>query len=510
MNQFGFPLLSVVIFWPLVGGLLALVLGRSRRAARAWTLVVALTDLALVLVLWAWFDYGQAGMQFVDRASWIPTLGIQYYVGLDGVSLWFLLLTAWLSVVAVLASWRLLERRPPEESRVYFFLLLALESGVLGVFTAVDLILFYIFWEAMLLPAYFLIGHWGGERRRYATLKFFLYTLAGSALMLVAILVLAALHYRDTGLLTFNLWLLVHQPLPWAVQMGLLLAFGLAFAVKTPLWPLHGWLADAYVESPAPVTILLAGVLSKMGIYGLLRFCLPLFPDALAAARPWLWALAVVGILYGSLVALAQTDLKRLIAFASLAHMNLLFAGALAANLQGVQGALLYSVSHGLTVTALFVLVDLLEARRGTRRLDDFGGLWKSVPRLGAVLLIVLFAAIGLPGLSGFPGEFTLLVGLARESVAVTALVALGIILGAWYMLDLFRRAFAGPLTRAENRTLPELRRREALILLPLVVLMFVLGILPNLVVQPTTAAVNDLLTRAEAHRIVLVELREH
>jgi len=499
MNQAGFPLLSIVIFWPLLGGLLALPLGRSRRTVRAWALAVALVELALAALLWAWFDYGRGGMQFVDRAPWIPTLGVRYHVGLDGISLWMVLLTALLGVVAVLAS-----RRPPEEGGVYFFLLLALESGVLGVFTALDLVLFYIFWEAMLLPAYFLIGRWGGGRRRYATLKFFLYTLAGSALMLVAILVLAALHSRDTGLLTFDLELLVRRQLPWAVQMGLLIAFGLAFAVKTPLWPLHGWLADAYTESPAPVTILLAGVLSKMGIYGLLRFCLPLFPDAVAAARPWLWALAVIGILYGSLVALAQNDLKRLVAFSSLAHMNLLFAGALAANVQGVQGALLYSLSHGLTVAALFVLVDLLEGRRGTRRMDDFGGLWRSIPRLGTVLLIVLFAAIGLPGLSGFPGEFTLLIGLVQESVAVAALAALGIVLGAWYMLGLFRRTFAGPLDRAENRTLPDLRRREAAILLPLVALMFILGILPNLVVRPTTATVHEMLNQAEAHRIVL------
>jgi len=502
MNQLGFPLLSIVIFLPLAGALGVLLLGRNRAAVKVWALVVTLADLALAGALWAFFDYSRAGMQFVERWAWIEPLGIQYHVGLDGVNLWLLLLTAFLSPVAVLASWKFVDARPEADARLYTFFLLALETGVLGVFAALDLVLFYIFWEAMLVPMYFLIGKWGGERRIYATLKFFLYTMAGSALMLVGILALAALHYQDTGILTFNLRVLYNQPLSWIAQVWLFIAFGLAFAVKAPIWPLHTWLPDAYCESPAPVTILLAGVLSKMGIYGLLRFCLPLFPDAVAAARPWIWGLAIAGIVYGSLIALVQKDMKRLVAYSSLAHMGLIFAAALAANTQGVQGALLYTVSHGLTVAALFFLVDLLEARRGTRQIDEFGGLWKSAPLLGTLLLTVLLAAIGLPGLSGFPGEFTMLVGLFRESVAAATFAALGIVLGAWYMLNLFRKTFAGPLTRS----LPDLRRREALILLPLVILMFVVGILPNLILRPTDAAVNDLLTRAEARRVVLMD----
>jgi NADH-quinone oxidoreductase subunit M len=385
-------------------------------------------------------------------------------------------------------------------------LVLALETGALGVFAAIDLFLFFLFWEAMLVPAYFLIGRWGGERARYATMKFILYTMAGSALMLVAIIVLAVLNYQATGILTFDLPSLYNVPLSLLAQIWLFLAFALAFAVKTPIWPLHTWLPDAYVESPPAVTILLAAILSKMGIYGLIRFALPLFPSAVEAMRPWIWALAIVGILYGSLLALAQADMKKLVAYSSLAHMGIIFAGVLVVNAQGVQGAVLQSVSHGLTVTALFVLVAWIEARRGTRLVDELGGLWAGIPLLGTVVLTVILASIGLPGLSGFPGEFTILIGLFQRSAAAAVFATLGIILGAWYFLSLFRRVFAGPATRAENRNLPDLRRREAVIILPLVILMFVIGILPNIVLRPTDAAVSNLLSQADENRVVLVE----
>ena len=506
MNQMGFPLLSMIVVLPLVGGLLALLLGRNRTLAGGWALLVTLVDLALAGVMWGFFDYGRAGMQFVDRLAWIEPLGISYQVGVDGVSLWLVLLTTLLSPVAVLVSFRFLEGRPAREVASFLFFLLMLETGALGVFVAADLILFFVFWEAMLVPAYFLIGRWGGEGRIYATSKFFLYTMAGSALMLVAILVLAALNSQQSGALTFDLATLQDVSLDRNAQLWLFIAFGLAFAVKAPIWPLHTWLPVTYVESPTPVTILLAGVLSKMGVYGLIRFCLPLFPDALAALRPWIWLLAIVGILYGSLLALVQRDIKRLVAYSSLAHMGTIVAGVLAGNVQGVQGALLLSVSHGLTVAALFLIVELLERRRGTRLIAEFGGLWRSVPLLGTLLLIVIMASAGLPGLSAFPGEFTLLLGVLRQSTAAAVFATLGLVLGAWYLLSFFRRAFAGPLSRPENRTLPDLRRDEAVILLPLVALMFVVGFLPNLLLRPTDATVQDLLSRADENRVVLVE----
>lgn len=506
MNQVGFPLLSIIIFLPFGGALVTLFLGENRRTIKVWALVVTLADLILACVLWGLFDYDSAQVQFVDHVAWIEPLGIGYYVGVDGISLWLLLLTLFLGPLAVLVSWKFLDSQPQGQDHLYMFFLLALETGVLGVFAAVDLILFFVFWEAMLVPMYFLIGRWGGERRIYATLKFFLYTMAGSALMLVAIIALAALNYEHSGVLDFTLIALYDLPLTWWAQMGFFLAFALAFAVKAPVWPLHTWLPDAYVESPTPVTILLAGVLSKMGVYGFIRICLPLFPDAVKAAQPWIWLMAIIGILYGSLIALVQRDMKRLIAYSSLAHMGLIVTGIMAANVQGVQGALLQSVSHGLTVAALFVFVYLLELRRGTRLRDEFGGLQKSIPLLGILLLTVTFASIGLPGLSGFPGEFTILIGVFQESPAAAAFATLGIVLGAWYMLDLFRRTFNGPLDRAENRMLPDLRRREAVVLLPLVILMFVIGILPSLIVQPTDAAVDALLDTAEARRVVLFD----
>jgi NADH-quinone oxidoreductase subunit M len=504
MNQAGFPLLSTVVFLPLVGAVVAALLGRHATASRVWTLAIAVADLALAGVVWGLFDYGYGGMQFVDRFDWIAPLGISYSVGLDGISLWLVLLTAFLSLIAVVVSWM----RAGSESGTkgegsYAFMLLALEAGALGVFCAVDLVLFFVFWEAMLIPAYLLIGRWGGLRRTYAASKFVLYTMAGSALMLVAIIALAMLNYQATGVLTFDRLVLQELRISWSAQLWLFLAFALAFAVKAPVWPLHSWLPDTYLESPAPVTILLAGVLSKMGIYGLIRLCLPLFPSAVEAARPWIWALAITGVLYGALVALVQRDMKRLVAFSSMAHVGLIFAGAMAANTQGVQGALVQSISHGLTVTALFLVVAWLEARRGTRQIDEMGGLWKRMPLLGTLALTVMLAAIGLPGLSGFPGEFVMLVGIFRQSPAAAIFAALSLILGAWYMLDLFRKGFAGPLGGPDNRILPDLRRMEALVMVPLVVLVFVLGVLPNLIFRPTDAAVSSLLEQAEARRVV-------
>ncbi len=503
MNQPGFPLLSIVLFVPLVGAVLVLLLRNNRAAAKAGALTVTGLELILIGVLWGFFDRHQAGLQFVDRLVWIEPLGISYLVGVDGVSLWFLFLTAFLCPVAVASSWRFLDSLPKADASWFLFFLLVLETGVLGVFAAADLVLFYLFWEAVLIPAYFLIGRWGGGRRVYAAVKFFLYTMAGSVLMLVALISLAVLHVQHTGVWTFDLTALVDLPIPWFAQLWLFLAFALAFAVKAPLWPLHTWLPDAYGESPAPVTILLAGILSKMGVYGLIRFCLPLFPDAVAFIRPWIWLLAVIGILYGSLVALSQRDMKQLVAYASLAHMNLIVAGVLAANAQGIQGALLQSVSHGLTIGILFLLVDLLEVRRGTRLIAEYGGLWKNMPRFGSLFLIVIMASIGLPGLSGFPGEFTLLVGIFQESTASAIFATVGIVLGAWYMLNLFRQTFTGPLERAENRAMPDLKRREAALILPAVVLMFVIGIVPNLILKPTHPTVDHLLNLAQERRVV-------
>lgn len=499
MNQAGFPLLSLVIFLPLAGAGVALSLGRRRAVVRVWTIAVAVADLALAGVLWGLFSYENGGMQFVDHVGWIAPLGISYSVGVDGINLWLVLLTTLVSLIAVWVA----GVGPGKGEASCAPWLLALETAALGVFCAVDMILFFVFWEAMLVPAYLLLARWGGVRRSHAAIRFVVYTMAGSALMLVAIIALALLGYEVTGELTFDRLALQDLALSWPAQLWLFLAFLVAFAVKAPLWPLHGWLPDAYVEAPAPVTVLFAAVLSKMGIYGLIRICLPFFPRAVAAAQPWIWVLAIIGIVYGAFVALVQRDIKQLLAYSSLSHVGLIFAGAMAANVQGVQGALLLSVSHGLTVTALFLVVAWVEARRGTRQIEAMGGLWKSMPLLGTLTLTVMLAAIGMPGLSAFPGEFAILAGIFRRDPIVAGLAALGLILGAWYMLDLFRHAFAGPLKHPENRSLPDLRRGEAPVLVPLVVLLFVIGILPNLIFRPTDAAVSQMIEQAQARLVV-------
>lgn len=499
MNQAGFPLLSLVIFLPLAGAGAALSLGRRRAVVRVWTIAVAAADLALAGVLWGLFSYESGGMQFVDHVGWIAPLGISYSVGVDGINLWLVLLTTLVSLIAVWVA----GVGPGKGEASCAPWLLALEAAALGVFCAVDMILFFVFWEAMLVPAYLLLARWGGVRRSHAAIRFVVYTMAGSALMLVAIIALALLGYEVTGELTFDRLALQGLALSWPAELWLFLAFLVAFAVKAPLWPLHGWLPDAYVEAPAPVTVLFAAVLSKMGIYGLIRICLPFFPRAVEAAQPWIWALAIIGIVYGAFVALVQRDIKKLLAYSSLSHVGLIFAGAMAANVQGVQGALLLSVSHGLTVTALFLVVAWIEARRGTRQIEAMGGLWRSMPLLGTLTLTVMLAAIGLPGLSAFPGEFAILAGIFRQDPIAAGLAALGLILGAWYMLDLFRHAFAGPLKHPENRSLPDLRREEAPVLLPLVVLLFVIGILPNLIFRPTDAAVSQMIEQAQARLVV-------
>jgi NADH-quinone oxidoreductase subunit M len=496
MNQFGFPILSLIVFLPLAGALALLVIGKERRVAlRACSLIVALADLGLTIALLATYRLGQAGMQFVEQMDWIPSLGINYHLGVDGISLFMLPLTALLVVVAIIASWKGVGSDEAARQGVqgYFFWLLLLETGVLGVFSALDLVLFYIFWEAMLVPAYFLIGRWGGARRRYATTKFFIYTMAGSALMLVGILALGYFSYYLRGTLTFDWPALREMTLNWAAPLWLFIVFALAFAVKTPVFPFHTWLPDAYSEAPAPVTILLAGVLSKMGIYGFLRFCLPLFPQGSRAMAPLMAILALVGILYASFAALGQKDLKKVIAYSSVAHLSLVVLAVFVASAQTLAGAVIQMVSHGIYVSALFLIAGALEARRGSRQIDDFGGVWKAAPLLGVCFLIAIFGAVGLPGLNGFVGEFTMLAGVFQFNVWYAAIAALGMVLGAWYMLWTFQRVMQGQVTEARERQVKDLAGAELAALVPLLLLIFVIGIAPNLILTPTSNSVAAL-----------------
>lgn len=503
MTLFGLPLLSAIVFLPLLGAVVVLFLREERRQSiYGWALAVTLVEFALSLVLAAQFRVGEGGFQFTEGFRWLPSLGIQYLVGVDGVSLFLVCLTAFLAPLAVLAAWG----RVRERVKGFAFWLLMLETGILGVFTALDLVVFYIFWEAMLVPMYFLIGAWGGERRWYATLKFFLYTMAGSALMLVGILALGAYHYFYKGTWGFDLRAMADLGLPVQAQLWLFGVFALAFLVKVPVFPFHTWLPDAYEQAPNPVMPLLAGVLGKMGIYGFLRFCLPLFPAATAAYRPWISALAVVGILYGSLAALGQRDLKRLVAYSSVAHLSLIVLGLFSLTRQGVQGAIIQSVSHGVYIAALFLLIAMLEERKGTRMLEHFGGLWKAMPVLGFFFLVSVLAAIGLPGLNGFVGEFTLLVGIFLSNKALAALAALGMIFGAWYMLWAFQRVMQGEARGTEGEALADVRGREWVVLVPLVVAMLLIGILPNLLFRRMDASVEQFLRDARPGPVVLLD----
>jgi NADH-quinone oxidoreductase subunit M len=497
-----FPLLSVITLLPLVGGLILLALP-GERLQKWWALGVSLVTFVISCLLFVWWQAGEAGMQFVERLPWVPQFNIQYYLGVDGLSLFLVLLTTFLTTLVILFSWEGVEK----QLKTFLALLLMLETGMIGVFVALDLVLFYAFWELSLIPMYFLIGGWGDAHgtytflgrtmswRIYAALKFFLYTFAGSALMLVAILVL----YARGG--TFDLLALQQIGLEPNLQMWLFLAFGLAFAIKVPLFPFHTWLPDAHVAAPTAGSVILAGVLLKMGTYGFVRFCLPLFPDASRQLGPWIAALAIIGILYGALVALVQKDLKSLVAYSSVAHLGFVMLGVFALNTQGVAGATLQMVNHGLSTGALFLMVGMLYNRRHTRLLADFGGLWKQIPIYGFLFLIVALSSAGLPGLNGFVGEFTILLGAFQANRAYAVFGTFGIILAAWYMLVAVRQMLHGPLNKAENMAVRDLSLREIITLVPIIVLFFIIGLFPNLFfdkINPSAQAVVDAVNRQQ------------
>jgi NADH-quinone oxidoreductase subunit M len=493
------PILSIIVFMPLVGALILLLLP-SEKAQKWWALGITAVTFLLSCMLLVWWQNGEAGMQFLERYAWIPQLNIQYLVGVDGLSLWLVLLTTLLTMLVIVFSWEGIEKN----LKGYLFLILLLETGMIGVFVALDLVLFYIFWELSLVPMYFLIGVWGGPRRVYAAVKFFIYTMVASALMLVAILVL----YQQGG--TFDLLELQQLQLAPSLQMWLFVAFGLAFAVKVPLFPFHTWLPDAHVEAPTGGSVILAGILLKMGTYGFVRFCLTLFPDATRQFVPWIAVLAVIGILYGGLVALTQRDVKSLVAYSSVAHLGFVVLGLFALNSQGIAGATLQMVNHGLSTGALFLLVGMLYNRRHTRMLDEFGGLWTAMPVFGFLFMTVAFASAGLPGLNGFVGEFNILLGSFRSNPVFAVLATTGIVVGAWYLLRAIREMLHGPLTKPENTALQDLSKREVLTLVPIVILFFVIGLFPNLFlskINPSAEAVAAALQERPAVAITIDRL---
>ncbi|MGA2111576.1 MAG: NADH-quinone oxidoreductase subunit M [Anaerolineales bacterium] len=471
--------LTLVIFFPLVGVVVLLFLREEQRRWQEW--VAFLTSLAtFALSLWvlARFQLGNPGMQLELRAPWIHIGGIwniDYHLGVDGISLLFLLLTTLLSTVAILSSWGTVKDR----AREFYILFLLLEIGLVGVFLALDLFLFYIFWEFSLVPMYFLIGIWGGPRKIQAALKFFIYTMAGSVLMFLAIIWLGI----SAG--TFSLPdLMARGPLALSTQTLLFLAFALAFAIKVPIWPLHSWLPDAHVEAPTAASVLLAGILLKMGTYGFLRFNLTLFPQASIRFAPLIGALAVIGILYGAAVSYAQKDWKKLVAFSSVSHMGFVMLGLFALNPEGVEGALLQMVNHGISTGALFLIVGMIYERRHTRELAALGGVWRQMPIYGGLALVVSLSSMGLPGLNGFVGEFTILLGAYGSRVLGSPVFAVlgvvGVVLAAIYILLMFERVFLGTSRDPGNQALKDLSVREVITLAPLVLLMFWIGLYPK------------------------------
>lgn len=482
-------LLSVITFLPLLGAALVMLVPGDR--AKRWVaLATTLVTFVVSLLLWTNWQDGQAGMQFVEDAVWFAPLGIRYAVGVDGISLFLVLLTTFLMPIAVYFSMLYVDKKIGP----YMALMLLLETAMIGVFLALDLVLFFVFFEASLIPMYFLIGEWGGKNRVYAAVKFFIYTFAGSALMVVAILIV----YYSTG--TFDIMKLQSTAIPSAVQTWAFLAFALAFAVKTPLFPFHTWLPDAHVQAPTAGSIILAGVLLKMGTYGYLRLAMPIFPEAATQFGPLLGILACIGILYGALVALMQKDLKSLVAYSSVAHLGYVMLGIIAMNAQGVSGAVLQMVNHGLSTGALFLMVGLLYERRHTRMLNDFGGLWASVPIYTGLFLVVAMSSAGLPGLNGFVGEFTIMLGAYESTPIFAVLAATGVILAAWYLLAAFRKMAQGPITNPANdrSNLKDLNVKELIMVVPLILLFFVIGLFPNLLFNKINPSVEEMLeTRA-------------
>ncbi|HUK89786.1 MAG TPA: NADH-quinone oxidoreductase subunit M [Blastocatellia bacterium] len=498
-------LLTVVTFLPIAGAVLLFAIGGGRRQNEGllrWVaLVISLATFLLSLLLPLGFAAG-AGLRFELNVPWITAfdLGIHYHVGIDGLSLWLVLLTTLLTPLALLVSWTSVNFRVKE----FLAAMLALETGMIGVFVAMDLIVFYLFWEVMLVPMYLLIGVWGGERRIYAAVKFVLYTMVGSLLMLAGIIALYFLHHQITGTYTFDMVAikagLAAQPLGIAAQRWLFWAFGLAFFIKVPLFPFHTWLPDAHVEAPTAGSVVLAGVLLKMGTYGLMRFNLPLFPDAARAYAPLIATLAVIGIIYGALVAMVQPDLKKLVAYSSVSHLGFVVLGIFSFSTQGMQGAIYQMLNHGVSTGALFIVVGLIYERRHTKLISEFGGLASVMPVFSTVFGIVMLSSIALPLLNGFVGEFLILLGAFTSSALPYARVfasfaALGMILSAVYMLWMYQRVVLGEVTNPANLKLPDLNRREKLLLAPAIALIFVMGIYPDLFLSRSEGAVRDIQT---------------
>ena len=491
----GLPILTLIVFSPVLGAIVVQLLPQEPvRVPRIAAFVAALVPFALALVMLGRFDPAVGTLQLREQVRWIPQLGVDYAMGVDGFSLWLILLTTFLTPVVILAAWTDITDRV----RLFMVFMLVLESAMLGALCATDLLLFFFFWEFMLIPMAFVIWLWGHGRRQYAATKFIIYTLAGSAFMLVGIIYLSLRHAKATGAPSFDITTLYGTPLTYTEQVWLFAAFTFAFMIKVPMVPFHTWLPDAHTEAPTGGSVDLAGVLLKMGAYAFLRFSIPMFPLAAQDAFPLVMVLAVIGIVYGALVAYPQPDMKRLVAYSSVSHMGFVMLGLYAFNLTGITGGVLQMVNHGLSTGALFILVGLIYDRTHTREISQYGGIWGTVPLWSAFFLVVTLSSIGLPGLNGFVGEFLILSGAFRAHPVAGAVGTLGIILGAVYMLTMYQRVAFGPVTHEANRSLADLNRREVFVAASMVLFMVWIGLYPRPFIERIEPTVDVLLGRLE------------
>ena len=485
------PLLSVIIFLPLIGGLIIIFIKEDDLTSNnvKWSaLLTSIGTFILSLFLWIQFDYSDASYQFQEKFRWFDDFNFFYHVGVDGVSLFMILLSTFLTPICILASWNNIKIRIKE----YMLAFLFLETVMIGMFASIDILLFYIFFEAVLIPMYLIIGIWGGKRRIYASFKFFLYTLLGSVLMLIAIIVM----YRNTD--SMSIENLQGNYFMFDTQIFLWLAFFASFAVKIPMWPFHTWLPDAHVEAPTAGSVILAGVLLKMGGYGFIRFSVGMLPEATAYFIPLIMTLSIIAIIYTSLVALAQTDIKKLIAYSSVAHMGIVTIGIFLVNQQGLEGAMMQMISHGIVSAALFLCVGVIYDRMHTREISFYGGLVQRMPLYATVFMIFMLGSVGLPGTSGFVGEFLVIIGAFKFSTYVVLGAAFGIILSAVYMLYLYKRIIFGEITNVKLSEILDINNREKLILIPLAISVFIMGVFPNIFLDPMRLSLELIITNYE------------
>ncbi|MBS1963327.1 MAG: NADH-quinone oxidoreductase subunit M [Bdellovibrionales bacterium] len=494
MEWFNSHLLTGLTFLPLVWAAVGTLL--PEKTVKHWAFAGSIVVFLLSLKLYTGYDPQGAEFQFLESAEWIPGLGVNYSLGMDGISMWLILLTTFLSPLVILSSYQGVEDR----EKSYYTLLLALQTGMTGAFVAMDTFLFYVFWEAMLIPMYFLIGIWGGKERIYAAMKFFIFTMVGSLLMLVAIFFLAYQHKLQFGNFSTALLDLYKVKLDGAgyfsTQGLLFLAFALAFAIKVPLFPLHTWLPDAHVQAPTAGSVILAGVLLKMGGYGFIRFAFPLFPQAVATYQHTFLILGSIAIVYGAWVAMVQPDMKKLVAYSSVSHMGYVVIGLFALNSIGATGSVYQMLNHGISTPALFLMVGMLYERRHTKEIKEYGGITKVMPLFAVAFMIATLSSVALPGTNGFVGEFLILLGAFKANPGLAVLATTGVIFGAVYMLWMFQRVMFGPLTNPENKKLKDLSLREACVLTPLLVAMIVMGVVPNFFFEKMETSVAKLLER--------------